>query len=106
MLGAMGVFGIAHGVPESVNNAWAFGKHEESEYECENDYGEKATDARNGGGEYVAEISGEIVGEALDNLGNLILKVDNAESAANFVDKANIARGGIKERRQTIEKAD
>ena len=102
----MSVFGVAHGVPESIDNTWAFGKHEEGEYECENDYGEKAADARNGGGEYVAEISGEIVGEALDNLGNLILKVDNAESAANFVDKANITRGGIKERRQTIEKAN
>ena len=68
--------------------------------------GKKAADVRDGGGEYVAEISGEIVGEALDDLGNLILKVGNAESAANFVDKANITRGGIKERRQTIEKAD
>lgn len=106
MLGAMGIFGVAHGVPESVNNAWTFSKHKEGEYECEDDYGEKAADARNGGGKYVAEISGEIVGEALDDLGNLILKVGNAESAANFVDKANITRGGIKERRQTIEKAD
>ena len=104
MLSAMGVFGIAHGAPESINNAWAFGEHKEGEYECENNYGEKAADARNGGGEHVAEISGEIVGEALDDLGNLILKIGNAESAANFVDKANITRGGIKERRQTIEK--
>ena len=106
MLSAMGVFGIAHGAPESINNAWAFGEHKEGEYECENNYGEKAADARNGGGEHVAEISGEIVGEALDDLGNLILKIGNAESAANFVDKANITRGGIKERRQTIEKAN